>query len=181
MITIIQENAARGYASFVQQCILYLVIPASMIGCTDNSLPPPSHKAVTSAGRIQHSRESDGRIQVKNLDNVDNLLILQSNPQVIDPELQKGRWLLLVYSVLSVQDVDAANRCAGLAHKLTGDLKVAMRPITTFEEPERWLPDYQKIRGDAGTPWWIIMDSGRVVRWKNGWMSNEEVVVFARE
>lgn len=130
--------------------------------------------------RIRHSKDSVGRIHVEMNDKPDNLVLLVSHPEVIESELTRGMWLVLVYSLLSTDSVRAAHNSPDLARQLTGIARVAIRPTKAFEETKKWLPDYKR-ESQKGHPFWVVIEDGIAIRRFEGWMDNGEAAQFARQ
>ncbi len=133
---------------------------------------PPFH--------IRYSKDSAGRTHIEMDDKPDNLVLLVSHPEVIEPELTRGRWLVLLYSVLSSDSVKAAYNSPDLARRLTGIAGVAIRATNAFEGTTKWLPDFERY-SLKGHPFWFVFENGIVVRRYEGWMDIDEAVRFAQE
>lgn len=129
--------------------------------------------------RTRHSKDSAGRIHVEMTDQPDNLVLLVSHPEVIEPELTRGRWLVLVYSLLSSDSVRAAYNSPGLARQLAGFARVAIRPTMHFDETKKWLPDYERV-AQKGHPFWVVIEDGIAIRRFEGWMDNDQAADFAQ-
>ena len=146
---------------------------------TGSSVGEALEKNAESAG-ISFKRDSDGHIHVLIRDKPDDLLILDASPPAIEPELLSGRWLIVVFSILSNEDVSTAYRCRKLTSKLAGIAKIAIRPTMDFHETGEWLPGYDRMAYHA-TPLWIIIENGIVVRWHGGGMNDQLAIEFARK
>ena len=71
------------------------------------------------------AKDSTGRIHADLRNKPKNLSLLISEPNAIEPQLRRGRWLVLVYSVLSSEDMQAFINSRELAQRLTGFAGVA--------------------------------------------------------
>ena len=136
--------------------------------------------AESRAHRIRHSKDNAGRIHVEMDDKPDNLVLLVSHPEAIEPELTRGRWLVLLYSLLSSDSVRAAINSPDLAQQLTDISQVAIRPTMDFEETRKWLPDFERY-SMKGHPFWFIIEDGIVIRRYEGWMDNKDAAQFAEK
>jgi len=128
----------------------------------------------------RHSKDSAGRFHVEMNDQPDNLVLLVSHPEAIEPELTRGRWLVLVYSLLSTDSLRAAQNSPDLARQLSGIARVAIRPTMHFDETKKWLPDYERV-AQKGHPFWVVIEDGIAIRRFEGSMDNEQAVQFARQ
>ncbi len=130
--------------------------------------------------RIRHTRDSAGRIHVELQNKPENLVLLDSHPEVIEPALSRGRWLVLVYSLLNSSDLRQANDCRELATRLEGVCKVAIRPTMDFTETTKWLPGIDdEIEGRHGL--WFLLQDGVVIRVDAGYKTDDELIEFAGE
>ena len=164
--------------------LFYLLDEATAVQTLDEALETWSQwratPAESRAHRIRHSKDNAGRIHVEMDDKPDNLVLLVSHPEAIEPELTRGRWLVLLYSLLSSDSVRAAINSPDLARQLTGIARVAIRPTMHFDETRKWLPDYERV-AQKGHPFWVLIEDGIAIRRFEGWMNNEDAARFAEK
>lgn len=84
---------------------------------------------------------------------------LQMAPDDLEPELQAGRWLVLVTAVWSAADLEAVPLAIEFADRHR-DVHVGIRPLDDFDEMRTWLPGMFPTR--PRTPIWVFMVDGAV-------------------
>jgi hypothetical protein len=139
----------------------------------------PDWEMEPSGRQFRHAHDTAGNIHVDVRDKPANLVILDSQPESIEPELTHGRWLVLTYSVLSTDSLEAADNSPALARRLSGIARVAVRPTKAFEGMRKWLPGYER-ESQKGHPFWVIIEDGIAIRRYEGWMDNAEATQFAQ-
>lgn len=129
--------------------------------------------------RFRTATDSAGRIHFDLRDKPSNLTLLVSHPDVIEPELTRGRWLILVFSLLNADDIHQAISSPELSTRLDGICRVAVRPSLHFEETPKWLPEVEDdLRSRHGL--WFLLEGGVVIRYSSGFQGHDDLIRFAQ-
>lgn len=110
-----------------------------------------------------------------------NLFVLESYPPTMEPEVTHGRWLVIVWSVYSGQDVHVARSSREIANQLADDCKVGIRPTRSFEDLSSWLSEHESIDHHTATPLWLVLEEGKVIDWTGGMMKADDAKEFVKK
>ena len=175
----IPDKCRSSRRSWCQSCLCKMwavgvaIIPI-VNGCTEQAKRSPSNQ--NEASSRDHVDENDA-IRTSPTKKSSELLFLESKPLSIEPELLRGKWLMVIYSTLSAEDISTAHRCPEIARRLDGELRVAVRRTRDFTETGKWLPRYDEMEPHA-SPLWVLMRDGVVMGWYAGGMSDAEAIAF---
>lgn len=110
----------------------------------------------------------------------DNLLLLDSHPETIEPELKSGRWLVLYFSIYNSQDVLMERMTLRIIQQCAGKCRVAIRPTDGFEDLPKWLPESES-RYSSIHPIWFALDDGKLVGETGFMLTEDELTDFVNK
>lgn len=102
----------------------------------------------------------DGRYEVSFDDGPANLYALQMAPSRLEPELERGTWLIMSFAVWSSPDRAAIAVAARVAALSCGRLSVGVRPFDDHNELRSWCPG---TKATAGSPVWSVLREGALI------------------
>lgn len=149
-------------------CSTVIVSSLFAIGCGERRpivQDGPATKSVDTPRTIviRHEYRDGGRI-IASLDGAaSEVVVLESHPGSLEPELRQGRWLLVVYGVNNANHIWVAHQSADIAQRLRNRCRVAIRPTVAYESLPDWLPDFTDDIEYSGRPLWLWLDEGKLV------------------
>ena len=102
---------------------------------------------------------------------------LDPAPSRMEPVIKQGKWLILVFSTLSVPDVDCAADAIYAFENRTDDIHLGLRPFRRYKETEPWYGPY----GSTESPLWILYNNGKVIKSTKGRLSKDEIRSFVAD
>lgn len=123
------------------------------------------------------SRLPNGKLHPTMKNKPANLLLLDSHPEAIEPELESGQWLVLVYSIYNPQDILMMRTTATISQRFAGRCRVAIRPTKGFEDLPKWLPESDAQYGNEH-PVWFALEDGKIVGLTGFHLSEDEINEF---
>lgn len=90
-----------------------------------------------------------------------------------EPELARGRWLVLAFPAWSVPGVAAIGTALEVARRFGGSLSVGIRPFDDPEEHRGWQHGLEDTGGD---PVWVVLQDGTPCLTLSGHLTEEELV-----
>jgi hypothetical protein len=82
--------------------------------------------------------------------------MLQMAPRQREPDLDRGAWLVLVFSPVSAPDVRSIKEAIGAVQRVGRGIQLGIRPFYDYEETLTWYGRY----GDPESPLWVIINRG---------------------
>ncbi|QVL30337.1 hypothetical protein KIH39_15910 [Telmatocola sphagniphila] len=83
---------------------------------------------------------SEGRSQIELTDDSPYIIPLTIAPSSIEDILTKGKWLVVSFSVWSIQDLESANIASNIMKQYGQHLRLGLRPFDYPDENLTWLP-----------------------------------------
>jgi hypothetical protein len=90
-----------------------------------------------------------------------------------EPELARGRWLVLAFPAWSVPGVAAVGTALDTARRFGGSLQLGIRPFDDPEEHRAWQPG---LEGAGGDPVWMVLQDGIPCLIQSGHLTEDELV-----
>jgi hypothetical protein len=90
-----------------------------------------------------------------------------------EPELARGRWLVLAFPAWSVPGVAAIGTALDTARRFGGSLQLGIRPFDDPEEHRAWQPGIEDAGGD---PVWVVLQNGIPCLTRSGHLTEDELV-----
>lgn len=90
-----------------------------------------------------------------------------------EPELARGRWLVLAFPAWSVPGIAAIGTALDTARRFGGSLQVGIRPFDDPEEHRAWLHGLDYTDSD---PVWVVLTDGTPCLTLHGHLTEEELV-----
>lgn len=84
---------------------------------------------------------------------------LEAAPITREPELHKGRWLVMCFAAWSVPDIQAIQIALDTVKHFDGSVNLGLRPFDTQDEHAVWCP---VIAQETRSPLWIVLHDGTV-------------------
>lgn len=107
------------------------------------------------------------------------LLTIAESPTLIrDRQMRHGQWIVLLYSVNSVQDVAAANGACDIAKAVAGKCKVLLVPTAAYETLSAFEPRSKSNAPTGPGPIWLHYRDGRFIDEFAGAMTVDEAIAF---
>lgn len=88
-----------------------------------------------------------------------------------EPILDKGTWVVVVFSLVSVPDVESAVNAVHVIDSRDDNINLGVRPFLRYDETNAWYKPY----GDRASPLWLIIQDGKVVHETKGMKLRSEV------
>lgn len=90
-----------------------------------------------------------------------------------EPELARGRWLVLAFPAWSVPGIATIGTALEVARRFGGSLQLGIRPFDDPEEHRGWQHGLEDTGGD---PVWVVLHDGIGCLTLTGHLSAEELV-----
>ena len=126
------------------------------------------------------SRLPNGELHLTMTRKPENLVLLDSQPEEIEPELKTGRWLILEYAVINVQDASMLQLTGTISQRFSGLCRVAIRPTKNFDDIPKWLP-HSELEYEGYHPVWFAMENGKVLAVTGYSKSEREIRQFVEK
>jgi hypothetical protein len=96
-----------------------------------------------------------------------------------EPELNSGRWFILVFAVWSGPDVMSVDTVLSTAERVNGDIQFGIRPFNEYAEMKAWCPE-AKGSHPGPSPIWLLFQEGRVIYEFRGLRNETQVLEMIR-
>ena len=119
------------------------------------------------------TRDEAGRPQVRLDDEPPYSRALDASVGSREPELARGRWLVLAFPAWSVPGVAAIGTALDTARHFGGSLQLGIRPFDDPGEHRAWQPGLEDTGGD---PVWVVLQDGTPCLTRSGHLTEDELV-----
>jgi len=100
--------------------------------------------------------------------------VLATAPNEREPELNEGRWLILLYAAWSGPDRRAITVALSVVQEFHGDVQLGIRQFSDHDEFRKLHP---KVKERWRSPVWLILEDGRVREELAGFREHGELKV----
>lgn len=114
----------------------------------------------------------NGKFELKFINEPEYCQALIMSPAKREAKLNDGIWLVLLFAVWSVPDIDAIKMAVTLAKKFKGKVKVGVRPFDYHQENQLWCPE---IKETFASPIWLVLKDGQLIMEQVGRRTEEEL------
>jgi len=101
---------------------------------------------------------------------------LPPKPARIEPELGKGVWLVVVFSIMSTRDVKCLSGAIRVVGRRKDGMQLGIRPFLDYDETKSWLDGFWSTM----SPLWVVIKDGKVIHIDEGPYSEEGLLAMLK-